>query len=372
MKMKKATLVLTLAMLLGTTAATAQQELAENTVGIKDNTLCYYLPRTVLTATVTVRNTKYTPGEFGRYAERYLRLDPPAQTASDTWEITSISLTSRGEPDMAHMISASLPKKGTIPVVTIDSDGIISSVGIMETESAQPAGKPEPAAQATATRKKSGNDYLTEEILLASSTTKMAELTAAEILAIRESRNAISRGQAEFMPEDGETMRYMIEALNEQEEALLTLFTGVTETSEKTYRIEIIPGGDMKKSVLFRFSSKLGLLAADNLAGAPIWIDLEQKTEEIQSPNLESGSVVTAKEKSGLKVSRKETPFLYYRIPGKARIRIYDNSSEYTSSEESIAQFGIMESIPESVFTKGEGVRIRFNRTTGGISSFER
>lgn len=368
--MKKATLVLTLAMLLGTTAATAQQELAENTVGIKDNTLCYYLPRTVLTATVTVRNTKYTPGEFGRYAERYLRLDPPAQSASDTWEITQISLIASGQPDMSHMVVTNLPKKGSIPMINIDSNGIISSVGVIETQAVPSAPAPAVALPQPTARKKSGNDYLTEEILQASSTTKMAELTARDIMEIRESRNAISRGQAEFMPDDGETMRYMIEFLNEQEEALVSLFTGTTEVSEKTYRIEVIPGSDISKSVLFRFSTKLGLLAADNLAGAPVWIDIEQKQEKIQSPDLESNGAVKEKSKSG--IGKKETPFLYYRIPGKARIRIYDNTQEFVKTEESIAQFGILESIPESVFTKGEGVRITFNRTTGGISSMER
>ncbi len=366
--MKRSTIALSVAALIGTVPALAQQEFTADTPGINGNSLCYYLPRTVLTATVTVKHTTYTPGEFGKYAERYLRIDPPAQSASDTWEITQISLIASGQPDMSHMVVTNLPKKGSIPMINIDSNGIISSVGVIETQavpSAPAVALPQPTA-----RKKSGNDYLTEEILQASSTTKMAELTARDIMEIRESRNAISRGQAEFMPDDGETMRYMIEFLNEQEEALVSLFTGTTEVSEKTYRIEVIPGSDISKSVLFRFSTKLGLLAADNLAGAPVWIDIEQKQEEIQSPDLESNGAVKEKSKSG--IGKKETPFLYYRIPGKARIRIYDNTQEFVKTEESIAQFGILESIPESVFTKGEGVRITFNRTTGGISSFER
>lgn len=370
--MKKSIIALSIAAHIGTVPGLAQQEFSADTPGINGNSLCYYLPRTVLTATVTVKHTTYSPGEFGRYAERYLRIDPPAQSASETWEITQISLSSSGQPDMSHMIVTNLPKNGTIPMINITSEGIISSVGILETNAEQSATEPAIALPQSTTRKKSGNDYLTEEILMASSTTKMAELTAAEILAIRESRNAISRGQAEFMPEDGETMRYMMEALNEQEEALTTLFTGTTEISEKTYKIEIIPAADLDRQVLFRFSSKFGLVAADNLSGAPVWIDVKQKQEEIQSPDLESGSVMTEKSSSPLKISKKDAPFLYYRIPGKAKIRIYDNSSEFVSTEESIAQFGILESIPESVFTKGDGVRITFNRTTGGISSLER
>ena len=370
-RMKRSAIILALAALTATPSANAQEGLTGNTVGIKDNTLCYYLPRTVVNVTVNVRHTSYTPGEFGKYAERYLRMDPPAQSASDTWEITSVSMETSGEPDMAHMVSTTLPKKGGIPLINIDNDGIISSVGIIETQTGQSASAPATSVTVPANPKKSGNDYLTEEILQASSITKMAELTASEIMAIRESRNAISRGQAEFMPEDGETMRYMIEYLNSQEEALMSLFTGTVEVQDKTYSIEIIPGNDLSKFVLFRFSSKLGFLGADNLAGAPVWIDLEKKADDIQVPDLESGEVVREKGKSALK-ARKETPFLYYRLPGKAKIRIYDNTQEFVKAEETIAQFGVLESIPESVFTKGEGVRITFNRTTGAISSMER
>lgn len=45
--------------------------------------------------------------------------------------------------------------------------------------------------------------YMTEEILLAGSSAKMAELTAKEIYNIRESKNLILRGQADTMPKDG-------------------------------------------------------------------------------------------------------------------------------------------------------------------------
>lgn len=44
---------------------------------------------------------------------------------------------------------------------------------------------------------------MTEEILIAGSTAKMAELVAKEIYNIRESKNSLTRGQADYMPKDG-------------------------------------------------------------------------------------------------------------------------------------------------------------------------
>ena len=57
------------------------------------------------------------------------------------------------------------------------------------------------------------NDYMNEDILSAGSTAKMAELTAKDIYDIRESRNQLARGQADFMPKDGTQLRIMMENL---------------------------------------------------------------------------------------------------------------------------------------------------------------
>lgn len=76
--------------------------------------------------------------------------------------------------------------------------------------------------QPATTQKKKINprDFLTEEILMAGSTAKMAELVAKEIYNIRESKNALVRGQADNMPKDGEQLKIMLANLEEQEAAM--------------------------------------------------------------------------------------------------------------------------------------------------------
>ena len=75
-------------------------------------------------------------------------------------------------------------------------DGIVRSINIPLNSHTIPATKITAAAQEIIDPRK----FLTEEILMASSRAKMAELVAKEIYNIRESKNALLRGEADNMP----------------------------------------------------------------------------------------------------------------------------------------------------------------------------
>ena len=68
---------------------------------------------------------------------------------------------------------------------------------------------------------------------MASSTAKMAELVAKEIYNIRESKNALVRGQADNMPKDGAQLKLMLDNLEEQERAMTEMFSGTYNREEK-------------------------------------------------------------------------------------------------------------------------------------------
>lgn len=78
-------------------------------------------------------------------------------------------------------------------------------------------------------------DFLTEEILMSNSTAKMAELVAKEIYSIRESKNALLRGEADNMPKDGAQLKLMLDNLTLQERAMTEMFAGKVTTEEKIY-----------------------------------------------------------------------------------------------------------------------------------------
>ena len=194
---------------------------------------------------------------------------------------------------------------------------------------------------------------------MAGSTAKMAELTAKEIYNIRESRNAITRGQAEFVPTDGESLKYMLESLSAQETALLTLFSGTNETEEITFTINVTPDASVSKQLLFRFSSKLGVLPVDNLAGEPVWIDITDR-------NMTENYTANPKDQ---KSGKSKGAFLYYRIPGRAIVKVYDNRTAFCEQDVQIAQFGKVEVVSSTLMGKRADTRIIFDTTTGNVIS---
>ncbi|MBR5814081.1 MAG: DUF4831 family protein, partial [Bacteroidaceae bacterium] len=205
--------------------------------------------------------------------------------------------------------------------------------------------------------------YMTEEMLQATSTAKMAELTAKEIYAIRESKLAITRGQAENMPNDGQAMQLVLSELDKQEHALMELFIGHTDTLRQEISITIKPteNCDTAKAVLLRFSRKLGFVEKDNLAGEPIYYSLR---------DLKSVKLPTAEELAKAKPIKKEG--ICYNIPGKAEFKVYTRARELAKAELTIAQLGTTEVLSKALFNKSNTTKVLFDTTTGGIISIEK
>ena len=121
-----------------------------------------------------------------------------------------------------------------------------------------------------------------EELLMAGSTAKQAEVAAKQIYRIRESRLNILTGEADNLPPDGEAMKLVIQQLEEQEKALTNLFTGILTKETEHYEVSISPPRQLDKEVLFRFSKQLGIVDADDLGGTPVYMNLKA-TEELRS-----------------------------------------------------------------------------------------
>ena len=329
--------------------------------GITQDAVSYWLPKTKLTVTVTTRKSTFKPGEFSRYAERYLRMSNVRDKAEEVWEITAVEVSTSGVPDKEHLYTLTFPQKGNRPYFELTDQGILATVNtrIRSNESDASA---TPALIRPEEKTPNPQDYMTEEILMAGSSAKMAELVAKEIYNIRESRNSITRGQADFIPTDGESLKFMLESLNEQEAALLTLFSGTSETEEHTFTIDVTPDAPVTRQILFRFSGKLGVLPVDNLAGEPVWIDIAD------NKMLDNYTTAIGKNGSGKSGKSKSTAqFLYYRIPGRAAIKIYNNRISLYEKEIQIAQFGNVEVISSSIMGRNADTKITFDTATGAV-----
>lgn len=353
---KTTTVTLALGLSLTTVNAWAQGNSEPYSPGLSEDAVSYWLPRTDLVLTVHTRQTVFTPGEFSRYAERYLRTNDVKDKAEETWEITGITLSTKGSPDKAQLYTLVFQSKGPRPYIELTDDCILSCVNTRRMDM-------EPSNDAITlttvpVNRVNAQDYMTEEIIMSGSIAKMAELTAKEIYSIRESRNNIIRGQAENLPTDGESVKFFLEQLDKQEEALLTLFEGQTQVHEETFTIEISPDEPASKLTAFRFSAKLGVLPVDNLAGEPVWIDINSKNVFPQTDE--------SRKKTG---SKGANQFLYCRVPGRAVIKVYNNRQSFLTEEVPLAQFGSIEVVSKNIMGRQSDTKIIFNTATGAVSS---
>ncbi len=330
----------------------AQTEVSNYLPGKNSEGVTYFLPKTSIDITVKTEKTTYTPGDFCRYAEKYLRLTGISTTPDEQWTIQSVILTPVGTPDTEKVFTIKLKDKTVAPLVELTEDGIIKAINTTY---------PKPSSQTTQEENKTHTlnprDYLTEEILMAGSTAKMAELVAKEIYNIRESKNAITRGQADNMPKDGESLKIMLNSLEEQEQALMQLFIGTTVKENKSFTVKITPTGNINKEVLFRFSKKLGIVAASDLAGSPVYLTLTNQNTVPQP---------TEEEKN-----KKKPEGVVYNVPGKADISLDHGIRNVYKGELIISQFGNTEVLTNNLFNKKTTTKVLFDPTTGGLIKIE-
>ena len=197
----------------------------------------------------------------------------------------------------------------------------------------------------------------------------MAELTAHEIYDIRDSRNELTRGQADFMPKDGEQMRLMLKQLDTQEEALLQMFCGTKVCDTLQSVIRFVPTGDVSDRVLFRFSEKLGMLDADDLAGTPYYINIENLQDQMPAPETPLDNTKPSKDDIGLRVV----------LPGKARATITTlpiseaalSGQKASPYEFWAAQFGTLLNLSGDLFSKKMRTELTLEPTTGAVEKIE-
>lgn len=320
-----------------------------------DEGIVYFLPKTALKVDVIATKVTYQPGEFCQYAGRYLRLNNVTAQPDTYWEIKKVEVYSVGVPDSTKAYIMKLKDKSVASNIALTNDGIVKAIN---------TGYPgQTAAMAYVLEKahphENARKYMTEEILMAGSTAKMAELTAKEIYNIRESKNLITRGQADAMPKDGASMKLALDNLNKQEKALMEMFAGTTDREDKVFTFFVAPEDGMKDKVVSRFSRQLGMLSADNLAGEPLYVSVNSSAPV--PPAL------TEDEKK-----KKKPEGIIYNIPGKGRIAVDFRGNTMFSAELPVTQFGYTEVLTDGLFDKKVNTRVVFNPETGGIVKIEK
>ncbi len=350
--MRILTLILVAILSIGLNAQVTQKLTASK---VNEYGLIYTLPNTVFDITIEAEREVKTPGEFYRYAKKYLNVEEPITEKSETWKLKSITLHQRGTMgDSAEYIMQF--KKGTSPYLFINEENAPLSINAepLTVDStmrpiAQSLSKSPLDSEATM-------QVITQEMLQSQSIAKRAELAAAQIYALRQSRTEIITGQAEQMPPDGDAMKIVLDNINAQEEALTAMFVGATQVATDVKTITFKPEDNCKNKVLARLSTVEGLVAENDLSGAPIYISVEI-TKQGELPVNEAG-IVKQFPKGGVA----------YRIPGQAKVTLNYDGKEYYNNTLNVAQFGVVFGIDPSIFTdKKSPSYMHFDPVTGAI-----
>lgn len=351
---------LSLSLLLLTGSAYAQTQIEKFTPGATLEGVSYFLPRTALRMVVTVEKTVVTPGEFHMYAFKYMRMqDVPVQTTT-TWAVKDIKLMPYGVPDKNKAYSLKLNKRTLAPLVSLSSDGLLLGINTKVEESVLPP-LPQSRILEEAIKPNEARKYMNREMLQAGASAKAAELVATEIYDIRESYDALVRGEADNTPKDGLQLKLMLESLDRQQRALTSLFIGSKEVSEMFYVIDIVPAEQTDKLLLFRFSKWNGLVDSDDMSGTPYYISLKANAE---LPEVTFDPEMFSKKG---KLQRA----VCYNVPLRTMVRVYNAEHTFTEFEVPIAQFGCEEILSNVLFDKMSGTQVTFYQHTGGIKDIK-
>ena len=331
--------------------------------GVTTEGAVYFLPKTAVSVTVQVEKTTYTPGDFCQYAERFLRIKDVSPTPSVGYRIIAIRQEAVAVPDTAKRYAVKFDAKTSAANVRLTDDGILLAINTEERDYTEGKNQrqeyPHSSLLTPRSSKTNPRQYMNEETLAAGSTAKMAELTAQDIYEIRESRNLLVRGQADNMPKDGEQLRLMLNQLDMQNQALTSLFTGTYDRDTIQQVFTIVPSQSESREVIFRFSEKLGLVDADDLAGVPYYIYIED--------------LDTVPKPEPMDPKKKLKPFsgIYVNIPGRLRSTISNAQGMIVANEYPAGQFGNVELLSGALFNKRYTTRLRLNPLSGAIDHLD-
>jgi hypothetical protein len=331
----------------------AQTQISQYQPGVTPEGAIYFLPKTALRISVLVEKTTYQPGDFASYAQRYLRLPNVSQEPSVSHRIIDIQQMPIGIADDFKCYALKFDIKTVAANVALADDGRLLAINaepkkVEEPESFKPSPKPLPV---------NPRKYLTEEILAAGSTAKMAELTANEIYDLRENRNLLIKGQADFMPQDGTQLRMMIAQLDMQDRVLSSLFQGTTVRDTVEHIITFVPEGPVTRQLLFRLSQELGLVDVDDLSGDPYYITVE-----------DLNSVPATDDEAAAKTKKKQYEAgVYVNVPGRMRVTLYKGIEQILQASHQVAQFGNVELLSPDLFNKHYTTRLWLNPVTGAV-----
>jgi hypothetical protein len=342
--------------ILAITSLHAQKTTRVNAIKANDYGVIYSLPKTLFEITLLVKKSTYLRGDFYPYAKGYLGLENPITENSVRYTLEDVSVVNKGIADKNSSFMVEFRARSYEPFVYLREDGVIVTVNAEpEPEISSPMVAPAGENSSVNPRR-----FLSQETLMAGSTAKQAELVARQIFDLRRSRTDILTGEAESMPPDGNAYKVVMDEIDMQEKALTELFEGRIESEYFLRSYTVIPDeNEMERSVIARFSEKLGPLDADNLAGEPLYLTLRNKTPKV---------ALQLSERDLNRLKDKFKQGLVYNIPGKGDLTLEFRNRPVKSMEVDVVQYGSQDVLTKKMFENmKQPIKVLFYPELGAI-----
>ncbi len=308
----------------------------------------YFLPKTAIRFNLLIEKKTYTPGEYAKYAEKYLGMTGIVQEQQVSYSVASYHLSQIGVRDTSKCYTVELKGKSETAEVKLSDDGVLLAVNDEPSKlKVNPPFKPAPKVSTT-----DPHMFLSDEIRSAGSIAKKAEMTVAHIQELQEQRQALITGEADEMPQDENQLRFMIGQIDRQCNLLLSLFTGTTVRDTVEHVITVCPEDEVQREVIFRLNKKIGLVDKDDLSGVPYYMSVE----DLHRNNIEKYAVPDDKKKDGF----------FVNVPGRIRLTLHREQQLLANFDILAGQFGFVELRSGALF-KRYVTHMTLNPATGAV-----
>jgi len=331
--------------------------------------MVYSLPRTGVKVYVKAEKETFRPGPFAAYADQLLGIKNIRTKASVKWVVEDVKIEVFSEPDPEQVYKAT----GNIAsLVDLSNDGCLAGINAKTSSDKKDEIVTNRVGQKSKFDDNSLFEYFTDSPLYTAGDStnnyrpvrlpdeKKISKAAERILECRRLQYEIAAGLVDELHPDGEAYKVSLKELKKIEEDYLSLFVGKSTYDKESFSFDYVPKVGGKSEAIFRISDENGIVPATDLSGKPVMIefeidkDLSQKySGVVKSDNPELGQ-------SGV----------YYRIPGRAMVRLIADMNIIATARATVAQFGVIAPLPEELLT-GE-YSIEYNSETGAVKSIQK
>jgi hypothetical protein len=331
-----------------------------NELSIREGSIVYGLPLTVLRIKVEMNRTIEKPGPYSKYAEDLLGLKDAIMSESEFWSIEKVSVEPSAELDPSEFYVIESSALFETNVLRLKEEGFILDLNpeIYNKPGDITATGESTGLESLSFRDLGSNEYyhtqrdtafrlvnydasfvkipylvekkkkLTED--------QLAEKAARTILELRDGKHLILTGEANVFPQSSAA----IDEINRLDREYTELFTGKTFHDKAIFTYTIIPRKDRLSTpeMLFRFSELTGPSDVSGTAGVPVLVELKP------APKNKNLTVIVKPLLKGEETERQDK--LYYRVPEVVNVNIKIGDKTLYSGRNLVFQFGNVVQLP--------------------------